>query len=57
MCKQKCKQIFIVTKHEKANKKGINQGCGTRSYLRLMLNRLKKMGDFTFIYTPLGTTL
>jgi hypothetical protein len=55
MCKQKCKQIFIVIKHEKANTKGINQGCGTRSYLRLMLNKLKEMGGFTFIYTPLGT--
>jgi hypothetical protein len=55
MYKQKCKQIFIVIKHEKINKKGINQGCGTRSYLKLVLNILKEMGDFTFIYTPLGT--
>jgi len=39
---------------KKVNKKGISQGCGTRSYLRLMLNQLKEMGGFTFIYTPWG---
>jgi hypothetical protein len=44
-----------VIKHEKVNKKGINQGCGTRSYLKVMLNILKKIEGFTFIQTPLGS--
>jgi hypothetical protein len=52
MCKQNCRKIFFVIKHEKVNTKGISQGCGTRSYIRLMLNKLKEMGGFTFIYTP-----
>ncbi len=46
-----------MIKHEKVNTKGISQGCGTRSYLRLMLNILKEMGGFTFIYIPWGANL
>ncbi len=55
MCKQKCKQIFIVIEHENVNTKGTKQDYGIRSYLKLVLNRLHIMGDPTFIYTPLGT--
>jgi len=57
MCKQNCRKIFFVIKHEKVNTKGISQGCGTRSYIRLMLNKLKEMGGFTFIYTLKDLTL
>jgi len=41
MCKQKCKQTFIMIKHENVNTKGIKQGYGTRSYLKLVLKRLR----------------
>jgi hypothetical protein len=41
MCKQKCKQFFLVIKHEKVNTKGIEQGYETKLYLHLMLNKLK----------------
>jgi hypothetical protein len=41
--KQKCKQIFIVIKYENVNTKGTKQGYGIRSYLKLMVNRLKVM--------------
>ncbi len=41
--KQKCKQIFIVIKYENVNTKGTKQVYGIRSYLKLMVNRLKVM--------------
>jgi len=31
---KKCKQIFIVIKHESINTKGIEQGYGTKLYLK-----------------------
>ncbi len=36
MCKQKCKQIFVMMKHENVNTKGIEQDYETRSYLKLI---------------------
>jgi len=41
MCKQNCKQFFVMIKHEKVNKKGVEQGYETKLYLNLMLNKLK----------------
>ncbi len=37
------------------NMKRTWQGYGARSCLKLVLNKLKKMGGLTSIYTPLGT--
>ncbi len=51
MCKQKCKQIFVVIKHEKVNTKGIEQGYETKSYLNFMLNKLKVL-EVLFLFTP-----
>jgi hypothetical protein len=34
---------FIVIKHENVNKKGTEKGYGTRSYFKLVLNKLKIM--------------
>jgi hypothetical protein len=41
MCKQQCKIIVIVIKYENVNTKGTKQGYGTRSYFKLLLNKLK----------------
>jgi hypothetical protein len=38
-------------KHEHENN---IKGYGVRSYLTLMLNKLKEMKGITFIYTPMG---
>jgi hypothetical protein len=54
MCKTTWKQIFIVLTYANMNMKITWQSYGARSCLRLVLNRLKKMKDVTFIYTPLG---
>jgi hypothetical protein len=37
------------------NMKWNEQGHGSRSYLKPMLNKLKVMGDLTFIYAILET--
>jgi len=37
------------------NMKITSEGYGVRSYLKLVLNKLKEMRDPTSIYTPLGT--
>ncbi len=37
------------------NMKWNEQGYGPRSYFKLMLNKLKVMGELTFIYISLGT--
>ncbi len=34
-----------------------NKGYDKKSYPKLMLNKMKVMGDPTFIYTPLGIYL
>jgi len=41
------KYNFILITYEKKNDK--------KRYPKLMLNKLKVMGGFTLIYTPLGT--
>jgi hypothetical protein len=51
MCKQKCKKIVILIKYEFVNTKGTKQGYGTRSYLKLLLNKLKIIRGPTSIYT------
>ncbi len=48
-------QNFIMTKCENINMKITYQDYGARLYFKLMLNRLKVMEQFTFIYTFLGT--
>jgi len=53
--KQKCKWSFILITYETMNMKWNEQGYGARSYFKLMLNKLKVMGGFTFVYIPLGT--
>jgi hypothetical protein len=51
--RQMWKQIFIVLTY--VNMKRTWQGYGVNLCLRLVLNRLKKIKRFTFIYNPLGT--
>jgi hypothetical protein len=51
MCKQKCKQIFIVIKHKNITQNEQNKASGTRSYLKLILNKLKIMGAL-FLFIP-----
>jgi hypothetical protein len=48
------KQIFIVLTYADMNMKITWQGYGVRSWIRLMLNILKKLKGPIFIYTPLG---
>jgi hypothetical protein len=55
MCKQKCKNIVIVIKYENVNTKGTKQGYGIRSYLKLLLSKLKIIKGPTSIYTLLKT--
>jgi len=55
MCKQKCKKIVIVIKYENLNTKGTKQGYGTRSYLKLLFNKLKIIISPTSIYIFLRT--
>lgn len=43
--------------YKNINTKGKIQCCGTKSYLTLMLSKLKIMEGFIFIYTPLSTYL
>jgi hypothetical protein len=50
----KVKKIFIVIKHENINIKRTKHNYRTKSYLKLMLNKLKVMRDVTSIYKPLG---
>jgi hypothetical protein len=47
--------IFIMLTYANMNMKRTWQGYCVRLYLKLMLNILKEMKGFTFIYTPLGT--
>ncbi len=47
--------IYHLNLHEDMNKKGTRQGYGARSYIRLVLNRLKVMRGLTSIYTHGGT--
>jgi len=49
------KQIFIMVTYVNMNMKKTWQGYGVRSCLRLVLNKLKEMKGFTFIYTSLRT--
>jgi hypothetical protein len=53
--KQKCKWKFILVTYETMNMKRSEQGYDARSYFKLVLNKLKVMGGFTFVYIPLGT--
>jgi hypothetical protein len=53
--KQMWKQIFIMLTFANMNMKKTWQGYGARLCLRLVLNRLKEMKGFTFIYSPVGT--
>jgi hypothetical protein len=46
-------KYFIVIKCENINTNKTQQGYGTRSYFKLMLNRLNTIKGFTFTYTPL----
>jgi hypothetical protein len=48
------KWIFIMLTYANMNMKRTWQGYGVRSCLRLMLNKLKEMGDPIFIYIPFG---
>jgi hypothetical protein len=50
------KRIFILLTYANMNMKITWQGYGVRLCLRLILNKLKKMKGFIFIYTPLGTS-
>ncbi len=43
--------FYYLNLHEDMNKKRSGQGYGARSYIRLVLNRLKVMRGPTFIYT------
>jgi hypothetical protein len=55
MCKINMKMdlyYFDICKHEHEKKK---KGYGARLWLRLVLNKLKEMRGFTFIYIPLRT--
>jgi hypothetical protein len=49
---KKYKQIFVMIKHENVNTKGIEQDYETKSYLKLMLNKLKVM-EVLFLFIPL----
>jgi hypothetical protein len=53
--KQKCNKNFIVIKYENINTKLIEQSYKTKSYFKLILNKLNVIKGFTIIYTPLGT--
>jgi len=54
VCKEKCKQIFIVVNYENINIKRTKQGYGTRSHLLLELNIINVIKGSTFTYTSLG---
>jgi hypothetical protein len=53
--KQKCNKTFIVIKYENINTKLIGQSYKTKSYFKLILNKLNVIRGSTIIYTPLGT--
>jgi hypothetical protein len=53
--KQKCKWKFILVTYQIMNMKWSEQGYDARSYFKLMLDKLKVMGGFTFVFIPLGT--
>ncbi len=56
MYKNKIQQKNIDIKFKKLNKIIIKQGYGTRSYFKLMLNRLKVMGSYLYLY-PFGDVI
>jgi hypothetical protein len=49
------KNDFILITCENVNNKWNEKNNGLRLYLKFMLNILKAMESFTFIYIPLGT--
>jgi hypothetical protein len=53
--RQMWKQFFIMLIYTNMNIKRTWQGYGARSWLKLMLNKLKEMKGPTFISTHLGT--
>jgi len=50
--KQTWKQIFIMLTYANMNMKKIWRGYGVKLCLRLVLNKVNVMKNFTFIYTP-----
>lgn len=53
--KKKFKQIFILITYGNMNMKWNKQGYDSRLYFKLKLNKLKRMGNPTFInYNPFG---
>jgi hypothetical protein len=48
----KCENECLLLTNANMNMKWTWQGYGVRSFLILLLNKLKIMGNFTFIYTP-----
>jgi hypothetical protein len=52
--KQKCKWNFILVTYEIMNMKRSEQGYDAKTYFKLVLNKLKVMRGFTFVYIPLG---
>ncbi len=52
MCETKIQQDFIAKKKKKKSK--TKQGYAKITYLKLMLNKLKAMGNPTFIYWALN---
>jgi hypothetical protein len=58
MCKTNVKtNFYYVNKYKHKYEKNTTWDYGVRSYLILVLNRLKEMRSPTFIYTLLGTYL
>ncbi len=55
--RQKCKWNFIIMSYEITNTKWNKQKYDAISYLELVLNKLKIMEGFIFIFIPLGTKL
>jgi hypothetical protein len=46
--------LYYLNLHEDMNKKRRRQSYGARSYIKLMLNKLKVVRGLTFIYTHGG---
>lgn len=54
MCKTKVQTNFYCDKIKNVNMKRTKRGYGVKSYLRLVLNILKVMGFYFYLY-PFGT--
>jgi hypothetical protein len=55
MCKTNVKTNFIMLTYINMNMKKTWEGYGARLCLRFVLNKLKEMMGFIFIYAHLGT--